>query len=129
MPVVSSLSAAPLRKTPALHKTRYGVHQELTDRLNQAIDLYYLGILAEARGSFKEAEDLYRKSLLIRGNEEDDRNTADLLLLLGRLLIKQHNNKAEGCFMITKAVELYAQMNLPDEQMARDIALQLGCME
>jgi hypothetical protein len=64
------------------------------------------------------------------------RHIADVQVTLGRFLIEQRGNQEEGCSMLSQAIQRYAamglytaEMELPSEHKAREVARQLGCHE
>jgi tetratricopeptide (TPR) repeat protein/transcriptional regulator with XRE-family HTH domain len=118
-----------LDEARAFYRQGLALLREVGDRRGQAKVLRQLALLAEAQGNLDPAESLLRDSVGIAREAQDGPATADSLQELGRFLVAQHGNRGEGCQMLREAVRLYAEMGLPREQLAREAAQRLGCLE
>ncbi len=110
------------------------MHREVLDREGEGDTLSQLGDLAKVRGDIDSAEEYYRRSLNLFREGGLKRHIADALLSLGSFLIEQRGKLEEGCSMLSEAEQLFAQMGihvadmeLPSERKAREIAQRLGC--
>ncbi len=104
------------------------IMHQVGDQQQEGVALYQLAVIAEQRGEYDQAEEWHRQSLAIGVAIDNAQDIADSLLALGRFLIQRRNNAAEGCPMLTRALQLYEAMGMPQAARARQIAEQYGCL-
>jgi len=128
-PIVSPLSRVTTQNNIAENYlgNALSIYEELQDPEGIGETLSLLAPLAETEGRIEMAEELYQKSVIQYRIGQLGRHIADSLLRLGRFLIERRGKQDEGCLTISEAIQRYADMRLPNEQEARDIARQLGC--
>jgi tetratricopeptide (TPR) repeat protein len=102
------------------------IHQEVGDRRWEARSLATLGGMAEAQNDLARAETLYRQSLALATEQGLGPQIAEVELALGRLLNERLNRPEEGCPLVLEAARRYAEMGMPDEEVAWEAA-RLGC--
>ncbi|MEL0320259.1 MAG: tetratricopeptide repeat protein [Aquiluna sp.] len=55
-----------LGEAERLHREALAIHKEVGDRLNEAVSLYYLGLIAKIHGDDESASEYLQKSKAIR---------------------------------------------------------------
>ncbi|MEO7003622.1 MAG: tetratricopeptide repeat protein, partial [Ktedonobacterales bacterium] len=103
------------------------IMREVGDTRGEGVALFNIGQVAEAREQWDVAEHWYRLGLAIVREADDALNEARASEMLAGLLLEHRPQSSDGCALLQRAITLYHQMELPDEERARETALRLGC--
>ncbi len=106
------------------------IMREVGDQREEGVALYKIGQVAEARNQLDLAEDAYRQGLRLLEEAQEAFNFATGARLFGAFLIEQRGKRDEGCQWLQRAIQVYTQMDLPDQAAdAMQTARRIGCAD
>jgi tetratricopeptide (TPR) repeat protein len=104
------------------------IRRDVRDRQGEAITLAQLGRVAARQDALDQAEGYYRQGLDLLLELQDAANYAAVALRAGQFFVERRDKREDGCTLLHQAIELYTQMELPDElRRAQELAQRLGC--
>jgi tetratricopeptide (TPR) repeat protein len=124
-----TLALGRLEEAESLLRQSLTIRREVHERRGEARVLRQLAQVAEAQGNLDPVEAMLSDSLAIAREVQARPEIANSLLELGRYLIEYRKDTVRGCEMLRDAIRLYADMRLPLEIHAREIAQRLGCSD